>query len=219
MRTLVLAIAVFVLVAPALGQCPTITVIGPPGVTQPGEKMIFRVESAIVEPKVEYRWTVSDGTIIEGQGTPAITVATDRSMAGANVTAAVDVDGLASGCKKSASGLAPVMHFIEGQPVDQYGTLKANDERTRLDTFFIELANNPTSIGLIVLTGVNQRHDSRNPRIRLIVKHIRFREFDLERIWFAFEESGVRRTVLWRVPPGADLPCDECPVVKGGDLK
>jgi hypothetical protein len=56
------------------GQCPTLSVVGPPGVTNPGDKMTFRVDGGAVDLK--YSWTVSAGTIVGGQATPAIFVAT-----------------------------------------------------------------------------------------------------------------------------------------------
>lgn len=217
MQTFSLAVVLVLIGAAAtFAQCPTISVIGPAGVTEPGDTMIFSVDGAPAGPT--YSWRVSSGVIIEGQGTLAISVAVDRSMQGTNVIATVEVTGLLSGCEKTATAVAPVAALFEGQPVDSYEALKENDERSRLDSFFAELANNPSSIGFIVLTGQRERLNARNRRIRLILRHARFRDFDVERLWFAFEAAGIRRTTLWRVPPGAELPCDNCPLVKGRDL-
>ena len=59
---------------------------------------------------VTYSWTISDGKIIEGQGTPSITVATNYKMAGKTVKATIEIGefgGLCEACLKiqSASGL------------------------------------------------------------------------------------------------------------------
>lgn len=61
----------FVSVGVSFGQCPSITVIGPMGITNPGDKIIFRVDGGAVD--LTYLWSVSAGTIVEGQGTPVIT--------------------------------------------------------------------------------------------------------------------------------------------------
>ena len=84
---------VFITPGLAFGQCPTVRVIGPAGLTDWGGKMIFRVEGGKADWK--YVWSVSKGAaIIEGQGTPTIKVSTDSSLAGSNVEAKVELEGL-----------------------------------------------------------------------------------------------------------------------------
>jgi hypothetical protein len=108
-----------------------------------------------------------------------------------------------------------------GNVVDEWEGLKPNDERRRLDLFFAELSNNPLNTGVVVLQITEkERFDSGNKRLQFVVKHVRFRKFDLNRIWFVIERTGYSRTKVYRVPPGADLmPCNGvCITIKGGDL-
>ena len=212
--------AFFIGASTSFAQCPTISVVGPTGVTQPGDPMTFRVD--IQRSDVKFFWTVSAGTIVEGQGTTAIVVSTDNSMAGANVTATIDVSGLRPDCIRTRSESAPIDFGIVCDLVlDEWGGLKPNDVRSRLDNFFAELANNPLNRGVVVLhVNDNERFDSGNKRLKFVVKHARFRELDLNRIWFVLDQTGLMRTQVYRVPPGADMrPCAAiCVTIKGGDL-
>jgi hypothetical protein len=161
------------------------------------------------------------GTITEGQGTSAITVSTDKSMAGGSVTAMVRINGLPSNCEKNGEETAPI-----DQPpawcwdLDSYGPLKPNEQRSRIDTFFAELSNNPTNIGLFVLRVTHrEKLDSRNSRIQFILRHAKFRNFDRGRLWFALELVEEPQTVQVRIPIGGEMPpCEGCLIIKGGDL-
>ncbi len=56
--------------------CPKIDVSGGSGVVKTGELMTFTVNTIgeTVNLNLEYEWTISQGTIVEGQGTPVINV-------------------------------------------------------------------------------------------------------------------------------------------------
>jgi hypothetical protein len=217
-----LAIACFTLLSCGVcfGQCPTLSIVGPDGLTSPGDPMTFRLEPA--RSDLKYSWAVSVGTISKGQGTPVIVVATDSSMSGSNVTATVDIQGLRPDCVKRASESAPIEQVIVcGLVMDEWEVLKPNDVRGRLDAFLAELANNPLNTGIVVLHVTDkERFDSGNKRLQLVVKHAKFRGFDLNRIWFVLERNEYSKTKVYRVPPGAAMmPCDgPCITIKGGDL-
>ena len=69
-----------------LGACPSLSVDAPSSPVQAGETMMFtaNVSGGVVD-KITYDWTVSDGKIIEGQGTPIIRVATNSEMIGKTI--------------------------------------------------------------------------------------------------------------------------------------
>ena len=220
-KLFVISIGIVWIVAGSVsGQCPSITVVGPEGLTRIGGTMTFRVEPR--RSDLKYSWTVSEGTIAKGQGTPVIDVVTDETMAGRSLTATVNIAGLRPDCPASASEAAPVDPGIGcGLVMDEWEGLKPNDERGRLDAFFAELANNPTNTGVVFLNVTEkERFDSANKRLKLIVNHAKFREFDLNRIWIVLDRTGSSRTKIYRVPPGAEMvPCDAtCITIKGGDL-
>ena len=57
------------------------------------------------ESDITYNWTVSQGTIAEGQGTPQIKVKTSREMAGGSLTAALEISSerIAGICERTAT--------------------------------------------------------------------------------------------------------------------
>lgn len=155
---------------------------------------------------VTYNWSVSSGTITSGQGTPSITVDTDNSMAGGNVTATVDIGlDVDCSCDKSASETAPVAPRPESVLIDEFGKLVDDEVRGRLDNFFAELSNNPNNQGYIINYGTD-RDIARLER--LITNHINFRRFDRSRITLVRggDTGDGPRTKLYRIPPGAENP-------------
>jgi hypothetical protein len=190
-------------------ECPSLSVTGPAGVTNPGDSMTFTANvSGGSQQSVTYNWTVSAGTITSGQGTPSITVATDRAMAGGNVTATVDIGGTdpSCSCTTTASETAPVAPAPSSELVDEFGKLPNDDIRSRLDAFFQVLSNNPDNQGYIINYGTDREITARE---RLITNHINFRNFDRSRITLVrggASPDGEPRTKLYRIPPGAENP-------------
>ena len=72
-------------------DCPSVSVAAPYEV-EAGKTAVFTANiSGGSLDTVTYDWTVSNGEIINGQGTPSITVATVRKMAGNKITATVKI--------------------------------------------------------------------------------------------------------------------------------
>jgi hypothetical protein len=73
-----------------------------------------------------------------------------------------------------------------------------------MDTFFVELSNNPATQGFIINYGTEREIAKREKQIRV---SIAFRKFDASRITFVRGEyRKVIKTDLWLVPPGAEPP-------------
>jgi hypothetical protein len=188
----------------AICECPTISVTGPADVVQPGETMTFTANvSGGSQDDVTYEWSVSQGTIVEGQGTPMITVDT-TGLSDTTIEATVNVGGLCGDCNPNASETGVVAPLPEAIPIDEFGRLANDDVRARLDAFFTELSNNPNDTGYIINYGPARQVTARE---RLIRNHIALRRFDASRIVIVNggEEPEIR-TRLWRVPPGAQPP-------------
>ncbi|MEP7148448.1 MAG: hypothetical protein ABI857_06150 [Acidobacteriota bacterium] len=187
--------------------CPSLSVTGPAGVTNPGESMTFTANvSGGSAQNVTYNWSVTSGTIASGQGTPSITVDTDSSMAGGNVTATVDIGlDVDCSCDKSASETAPVDTIPGAVLIDEFGKLPNDDIRGRLDNFFAEMANNPNNQGYIINYGTDREVAARE---RLITNHMNLRREDRSR--YTLVRGGDTgegpRTKLYRIPPGAENP-------------
>lgn len=186
--------------------CPTGSITGPAGVTNPGDTMTFTANIS-GGPDVTYNWTVSAGTIESGQGTPSIVVRTARENAGQTITATLNLGGTdpACNCQTQFTESGPVAPAPEAILVDEFGRLPNDDIRGRLDNFFQELSNNPNNQGYIINYGTDREITARE---RLITNHITFRNFDRSRITLVRggDRGNGPETRLYRIPPGAANP-------------
>ena len=184
--------------------CPTLSVTGPPSVVTPGSTMTFTANvSGGSGEQVTFNWTVSAGTIVEGQGTPTITVATTPEMAGSNVTATVDIGGVCDSCVRSDSETASIEQNPQSLEIDDFGKEPNDQIRGRLDNFFTVLQNNPSAQGYIIDYGSAKDVAARE---KLIRNHIAFRGQDASRFVFVRGEGTEIRTRLVLVPAGATPP-------------
>ena len=141
----------------AAAECPTVSVTGPAGITQPGEKFVFAgAVEGDVPKNVSYQWEVSGGRIVEGQGTLKMSAYADWRRDGANVTATLNVLGLPDGCAKSVSESAGAACKCESVLIDEFGKLASAAIKKRLEKFFVELQNNPKDQGYIILYGTEK---------------------------------------------------------------
>ncbi|HQZ96417.1 MAG TPA: hypothetical protein PLP21_08865 [Pyrinomonadaceae bacterium] len=188
---------------PKTCSCPTLSVSGPAGITNPGDTMTF---TASASGDVTYNWTVSAGSIESGQGTPSITVRTTKEMAGSNVTATVNIGGTdpTCNCLTTASDNGGVAAIPTATPVDEYGALKDDDVKARVDNFYIQLNNNPSAKGYIINYGTAAQIKKQKAQI---MKAITFRKYDAGRVTFVDgPNNGEVKTKFWLVPAGADNP-------------
>ena len=159
----------------------------------------------------EFRWRLSAGTIIKGEGTEQITVDI-AGLAGQVLTATAELTAPPSGCKNVASittSITPPSPTV--CPFDQYGDIKFKDEQARLDNFAIQILNFPSSRGLILLyAGEKTFKGEAAHRLQRARSYLNFRGLDSTRIitvncGFA---DGLT-AILYVVPDGASIPgCD-----------
>jgi len=184
--------------------CPTLSVSGPTGITIPGDAMTFTATSDRAD--LTYTWTVSDGAIESGQGTPSITVRTTQAMAGGNVTATVTISGFENcSCTTQASETAPVQGRPETVTVSEFGPAKPDEIKAQIDNFYIQLNNSPNSQGYIINYGTPAQIKARKAAIESAIK---FRKYDRSRVTFVHgpDDGTGPRTKLILVPPGATPP-------------
>lgn len=207
--------------------CPRITILGPTGVTRPGEVMTFSasLDNFSGPAEIKYEWTLSAGIIEKGQETPGIEVRTTRAMDDSNVTATVKIAGIPTGCGDSASETGSVSGEHHPELVDEFGKLTRDDIKARIDNFYIRLNNDPAYEGTIVI-----RLDEKDTRaskityLNYIYDAIIFRKHDPARVTFMIsEETGdlLPSTRLWMLSPGIEFPDfgDYSVTIKGEDLK
>ena len=128
--------------------CPNVSIYCPDTVTL-GQPITFTAEAAGGTPGVTptFNWTVSEGTITSGQGTPSITV-DSTGLGGRAITATVEVLGYNLTCKATCTTQVPSPPVEK--PFDEYNDIAYNDEKARLDPFAVYLQGEPRARGYII---------------------------------------------------------------------
>jgi len=203
-----------------VAPCPQVAVSCPSDVEQ-GSPITFTASVTGGDPNVTgtYNWSVSAGTITSGQGTSTITVDT-AGIGGQTVTASVDVGGYPPACATTSSCSTQVRTPPEINPrkFDEYGNIRFNDEKARLDNFAIQLQNEPGSEGYIIAYGTcTGEGQARADRAKNYL--VNTRGVDAARIFTI--DGGCRADLtveLWIRPTGATVPAatmdgniDPCP--------
>ena len=201
--------------------CPTVNVSCPDSVDL-GQPITFTASTSA--PNVTYNWSVSAGTISSGQGTSSITV-DSANLGGQTVTATVEVGGLDPSCSRTASCSTSVKAPPpkECEKVDEYGDIKFNDEKARLDTFASRLQTDAGSTGYIIGYGSCEGQGlARANRAKDYL--VNTRGIDAGRINVI--DGGCRAELLVQLyicPPGANAPTpmtdgavSPCPECKAG---
>ena len=189
--------------------CPTLAVTCPDAADE-GQPITFHANVGTGTPPVSptYNWTVSAGTISGGQGTDTITVDT-KGTAGQSITATVELGGLDPSCGRTASCTTPIKPIVGPRKFDEYGNIRFNDEKARLDNFAIQLQNEPTAQGYIIAYGTCDAEGvTRGNRAKDYL--VNTRGIDAGRL--VVVDGGCMpelKVELWIVPSGATPPAAE----------
>ncbi len=188
---------------------------GPSGLINSGESIVFTSEISNPENyPVIYKWTVSNGEIIKGQGTSNITVLKPEDS-GASLTATLEISDLSGFCSTitasesmitDCGGLEPII--VDEISPPKSGEL-SQEFKDRLDNFAVTLLNNPNATGFISgKFGRNISESSMKAALNKIADHlIKVRNFDKSRITVATAESDNEDIIqFWIVPAGASPP-------------
>jgi hypothetical protein len=190
-------------------NCPTVSVSGPAGITAPGGTMTFtaNVSGGSQDQPITYNWTVDNGTIESGQGTPSIVVRVPSENPPTNITASLDIGGTPTACNcpthaQETAGVSPKPIPVE---VDTFGKLSNDEVKARVQNFYTQLANDPTAQGYIIIYGTPREIAARRKQI---TNAITFLKLDPSRVTIV--EGGDKgtgpETHFWMVPPGATPP-------------
>lgn len=188
--------------------CPNVSVTCPTAVAV-DQPITFtsNVAGGIPASTHIYEWTVSAGTIIEGQGTPTIKVDT-TGLAGETIRATLTMGGLPLNCSDSCAVQIPVPPRT-CRKFDEFPDIARNDEKARLDNYAIELQNDPTSTAYVTFypgrsgkSADAQRHTS-----RIVDYLVNSRGIDSRRIVTRVGPARDELIVeLWACPQGVTAP-------------
>lgn len=191
--------------------CPTVSVSCPSDVDD-GAPLTFtaNVSGGPSSLSPTYNWSVSAGTISGGQGTSSITVDT-KGVGGQTVTATVELGGVDPACSRTASCSTSIKVIAVPLPTkfDEYGNIRFNDEKARLDNYAIQLQNSPGSQGYIIAYGGRRgaagEAQARADRAKNYLVNTR----GIEAGRLVTVDGGYKEELtveLWIVPTGANPP-------------
>lgn len=225
-----LVLVVLTFFAPTVGfaqvvkKCPTVWVDGPTTEVEAGTSIVFTTRltglSATTQPK--FRWELSAGTIMSGQGTASITVDT-TGLSGAVVTGKVSVGGLSRDCPTQATRSSSVLPygFACVLPFDSYGDIGFENEEARLDNFVIQLFNQKRSTGYIFVYAGRRSYEGEASERLLrakdyLVKHRRITPERIITIDGGYKED--LEVTLMIAPHGATAPV-AMPTLSPGEIE
>ena len=193
---------------PGPNRCPAISILGPTGVTNPGDNMTFRatIEGGL-PPGVERKWTtVGGGAIVEGQGTELLSVRTPKLLS-FNITATVEFVGLPSECENHVSETAGVACTCTPVLIDEYQKMTWTREKQHLNTVAIKAREEPLS-KIFILAYFPDFRRVDNGRIDRIKKYLsKIKSLPTDRFEvLIIDDKGEYTTKHFLVPPGASYP-------------
>lgn len=221
-----------------VAHCPFVRVSGSPYIPKPTGPLEFTANLESNNKKIQpiFVWQVSQGKIINGQGTDRIEVEVPSGASG-KVIAKVDVSGYSLECPIETNTAKYQTAFgVSYFKFDEYGDICSDDEKARLDNFAGQLQSNPELQAYIIFYGGRcysscgydyPRHRPRRPikgeaearAARIKPYLVNTRGLDPESI---FVISGGHReswtAELWIVPKGGKPPTPS-PTVQPQDVK
>jgi len=191
---------------PPVPECPKLQILCPSGI-EAGQRLVFDslVSGTLGSSPLVYNWTVSGGSIIDGQGSRAITVDT-AGLEGQSVTATAALGGYDASngrCSATCSVAIPVKQTC--RKFDEYPDIPRNDEKARLDNLGVELQNDPFATAYVTIhPAENRKPGDIEKRSRNIIDYlINARGLDSKRI--VIKTGSVRPTSsveIWLCPRG-----------------
>lgn len=187
--------------------CPTVGIACPEQV-KAGQPITFTstLSGGTGNVPAIYNWTISSGKIVSGQGTSSITVDTS-GLAGQTLNAALLMSGYDEACSATCTITFPIP--LISRKFDEFPDIARNDEKARLDNFAIELQNDPTATGYVIIyPGKRSRPGTVQTHSTGIIDYVvNSRGIDSRRI---VTLVGPRRdelmVQLWVAPQGAPAP-------------
>jgi hypothetical protein len=189
--------------------CPTIFISCPTDLPIPGAPVPISVNISGVgvdKFNLKYKWQVSPGKIVGGQGTAVISVDI-TGIVGQSVVATVEIDGLPPECDRTEScsfSWTIELPTPESRKFDEYGQVSSVNEETRLSNFEIQLQQEPGTQGYVIIYGPRRvRAHLERARKFLIEKR------GLEPSRLELIDGGYRKKTkveLWLRPTGAAEP-------------
>ena len=129
----------------------------------PGETVTFTADVVLNGTSPTYNWSVSSGTITQGQGTPSITVSVPADLFSSSITGTISLGNIDPSCPATASATVQTSgRKPESNLVDEFGNEKNDDVKARADNALVRLQNSPGSRLFIISYGTPREVTRRN---------------------------------------------------------
>jgi hypothetical protein len=193
--------------------CPYNIVVNGPDSVLEGDKIVFFATNKFKGDTipVNYKWSVSGGTIVSGLGTDSITVDT-AGMGGQTIRAFLDVtdDVYGSTCFQKNEVPTYVEKIKPPEPIfcDMWESKSADDDKARFDNCNLIYRQTPNSqIYIILYQGTEKRSISVDKLAKRASDY--FRNLGVAPGQITLVRGGNRARTsahVWIVPPGAQPP-------------
>jgi len=193
-------------------KCQFVSVEVPAKEVDAGMPVVFtaKLKANVPTATPEFKWQITAGTITAREGTSSITVDT-AGLSGQLISATVSVSGVPTICLTSATQSVAVLETGPrcGLAFDEFGDIKFEDEKARLDNFAIQLSTNKDERGsIIVFAGRSTYENEAIERLEKAKNYlVKVRKIDPNQI--VTVDGGYREdftVYLYIVPPGAGPP-------------
>jgi len=157
-----------------------------------------------------FKWTVSVGKIIGGQGTSEVSIDREGNN---SITVTVEVIGYAANCPNKAA-YSWVADRVMSRRFDEYRDIKFSEERVRLDQFAIELLKEPNSKGYIIVYDATDKRKTIAREHGERAKNYLIKERGLQETQIVVVNGGYRdeASVELFITPAGALPPTATPI-------
>jgi hypothetical protein len=194
--------------------CPKIGVLGPSTTIEPFNPIPLKValSDEAKNLKLEYKWTVNKGVIIEGQGTDSIKVAPPK-MSSILITATVQIKGLPENCQRIFSETAALFIHLAYQ---EYKPESFLEEEKKLEELIKILSSDNDLLAILYLEFENPTSEQIDIRVLRILNYLTSHKASLkDRITFIAEKSEEDlNRIIYRYKEDEELTCSNCSIVK-----
>ncbi len=198
--------------------CPYNFALDGPGRINEGDLVTYAaINSGTTPIPIKYAWTVANGVVKSGLGTPTITV-DSTGMGGKTINAVLDVndDVYDNKCRQviavPTDVIPPNIVVPKAFICDEFESRSADDDKARFDNCAIQVQNMPEGqLHIFIYPGTDRVSTTRNTYERLSKRMLDYMVKDLrvdpKRITLIKASNRAKTTYqMWIVPAGAELP-------------
>lgn len=198
-----------------IDYCPVLEIETNNKTVKEGEDIFFRAQINDKTYKISsYKWSISDGFILDGQGTSSLTVHA-RGIKNGEIDVKVEVTGLPTKCTSSATlkvTIEAMQEEAEAELLAEFDPFTIKKEIKKVDNLITKasaiLEQEPLNTFYITMLSGRRQKEYVKGQTEWLVKTVS-KKIDPSRVTFVdFSNFETKNTKIqfWSVPPGATPP-------------